>query len=237
MITIKFAVIIYILIQCLSVSANAQEPNHTELLKLIKACADIGDYSRETTDENELMLRFLYTYRNFEIITDKEPFATQSDNIKMCRTGFVKDAVYRAFRLDAPTPSPVQLTTLGYCENNGYYYFTGGYSEYFSTDVRNIEKIIPLDDGTFYVIFSDYYQEGIKPPELEYSSMQLGRDKDGFYVIAIDMDDDFVKLNSLKQPVTENTVFDNLLKHLPAVIIVITLGAAAFVFCLFFLRR
>ena len=237
MITIKIAVIIYVIIQCLSVTAYAEDSENPELLRLIKACADIGDYNSETTDENELMLRFLYTYRNFEIITYKEPFTTQSDNINMCRTDFVRDAVYRAFRLDAPTPSPRELTELGYCENNGYYYFTGKYSEYFATDVRNIEKIVPLDDGTFYVIFSDYYQEGKNPPVLEYSSMQLGRDKDGYFVIAIDMDDDFTKLNSLLKPKPETGISDNLLKHLPALVIVITIVAVGFVFFLFFLRR
>ncbi len=236
-ITIKIAVIIYVIIQCLFVTAYAEDSQDPELLQLIKACADIGDYNSETTDENELMLRFLYTYRNFEIITDKEPFITQSDNIKMCRTDFVKDAVYKAFRIDAPTPSPAHLTKLGYCENNGYYYFTGGYSEYFATDVKNIEKIIPFDDGTFYVIFSDYYQEGKTAPHLEYSSMQLGQDKDGYYVIAIDMDDNFVKLNSLLQPESETSILDNFLKYLPAVIIVISLCASAFVFYRFFLRR
>lgn len=236
MITIKIAVIIYVLIQCLSVKVCAEDLQNTELLHLIKACADIGDYNYETTDKNELMLRFLYTYRNFEIITDKEPFITQSDNIKMCRTDFVRDAVYKAFRLDAPTPSPANLTKLGYCENNGYYYFTGGYSEYFATDVRNIEKIVTLDDGTFYVIFSDYYQEGTNTPQLEYSSMQIGQDKDGYYVIAIDMDDDFTKLNTLLKPMSEIGIFDNLSEYLPAFIIVLTISAVGFVFYRFFLR-
>lgn len=236
MIKIKIAVIIYVIIQCLSVTVRAQDLHNTELLRLIKACADIGDYNRETTDENELILRFLYTYRNFEIITDKEPFITYSDNIKMCRTDFVKDAVYRAFRIDAPTPSPQQLTTLGFCENNGYYYFTGGYSEYFATDVNAIEKIIPLDDGTFYVIFSDYYQESANPSQLEYSSMQIGRDKDGYYIIAIDMNDDFTKISSLLQPKSETRHLHYLLKYLPVVIIFISLVVSGFVFHRFFLR-
>ncbi len=237
MITIKITVIIYVLIQCLSITANAQHSESPELLRLIKACADIGDYNSETTDKNELMLRFLYTYRNFEIITDTEPFPTQSDNLKMCRTDFVKDAVYNAFRIDAPAPSPEMLTELGYCENNGYYYFKGGYSEYFATDVREIQKIIPLDDGTLYVIFSNYYQEGENPRRLEYSSMQIGRDNDGYFVIAIDMDDDFRKLNTLLNPKPETRSFDNLLKYLPFGIIILSLGTASVVFYRFFLRR
>ena len=57
MIAIKIAVTIYVIIQCLSVTAYAEDSENPELLRLIKACADIGDYNSETTDENELMLR------------------------------------------------------------------------------------------------------------------------------------------------------------------------------------
>lgn len=236
MITIKTSVIIYVLLQCLFTTAYASRDENPELMRIIKACVDIGDYTAETCDENELMRRFLYTYRNFEIITDTEPYATKSDRLMMCRSDFVKDAVYRAFRIDAPAPSPEKLTTLGYCENNGYYYYSGGYTEYFSTDVDEIQRIIPLSDGTFYVIFTDYYREGINAPVLEYSSMRLGRDKDGYFVISIEMDDDFTTLNSLIYPEeAKNQV--NFYKYLPLVIISLTLVLAGVVFYIVFLRR
>lgn len=236
MIAIKTAVIIYILLQCFFTSVYASHEENPELMKIIRACVDIGDYTAETCDKNELMRRFLYTYRNFEIITDTEPHATKSDKLLMCRTDFVKEALYRAFRIDAPTPLPEKLTELGYCVNNGYYYYSGGYTEYFATDVKDILKVIELDDNSIYVIFSDYYREGNNEPVLEYSSMLIGQDSDGYYVMAIEMDDDFTTLNSLIYPdeVAEPAMF---YKYLPSVIIAITLTLAGAVFYIFFLRR
>ena len=235
MITIKIAVIICVLFNLFPVSTYAYDTSDTELLYLIKACADIGDYDRNSKDVNELMLRVLYTYRNFEIITDKNAYLTQTDKIKMCRTDFIKDVVYKAFRIDAPTPSPEKLTELGYCENNGFYYFTGGYTEYFATDVIDIQKVVVLPDGSQYVIFTNYYQEGENEPVLEYSSMQFARDNEGYFVISIDMDDDFMKLNSLIQPQVTNHSFDDFKKYLPWVIIITSLCISAFVFYRFFL--
>lgn len=236
MIEIKTAVIIYVFLQCFFTTAYASHYENTELIKIIKACVDIGDYTAENCDQDELMRRVLYTYRNFEIITDKEPFATQSDKLKMCRTDFVKDTLYRVFRIDAPTPSPDKLTTVGYCENNGYYYYSGGYTEYFSTDVDEIQRIIPLSDGSFYVIFTDYYREGTNEPVLEYSSMRLGRDKDGYFVISIEMDDDFTTLNSLIYPEEAKEQVD-FYKYLPLAIMSLTLVLAGVIFYIAFLRQ
>lgn len=236
MIFIKRAVIIYVLLQCFFITAHAKTEESPEIMNIIKASVDIGDYSAETCDTDTLMLRFLYTYRNFEIITNKEPYPTESGKLKMCRSDFVKDAIYRTFRIDAPTPGPEKLTTLGYCENNGYYYYWGGYTKYFSTDVKDILKIIELSDGSIYVIFSNYYREGENSPILEYSSMRLSHDKDGYYVLSIEMDEDFRKLNSLIYP--ENTPNpNNLYKYLPTAVIVITLLLSGIVFYVFFLRR
>lgn len=235
MITIKTAVIIYAFLQCFFTSAYASHEENPKLIKLIKACVDIGDYTAENCDKDELMRRVLYTYRNFEIITDTEPFATQSDKLKMCRTDFVKDAVYQTFRIDAPEPSPDKLATLGYCENNGYYYFSGGYTGYFATDVDKIQRIIPLSDGSLYVIFTDYYREGNSEPTLEYSSMRIGQDKEGYYVISIEMDDNFTTLNSLIYPEEPKQSVD-FSKYLPVVVIIITLALACVVFYIIFLR-
>ncbi len=197
------------------------------MLPIIKACADIGSYDRESYDENELMLRVLYTYENFKILTDTSAITSKSGNINMCNTEFIKDAVYRAFRIDAPTPPPDMLTTLGYCENDGYYYYTGGYSEYFATDVREILKVIPLSDGTVYAIFSNTYQSGASTPETEYNGMRLGRDNDGYYAVSFNMGGDFSEVDELLSPTDdEKSPFADLLsRYLPLIVAFFTLAA------------
>lgn len=236
MINIKKAVIIYIILHCLFNTVYAESTDDPKLMSLIKACVDIGEYDRENFDENDLMRRVLYTYRNFQIITDVEPYPTQTDDLKMCRTDFVKDVLHRAFRLDAPAPPPDKLTELGYCQNDGYYYFSGGYTEYFATDVKDIYKIIQLQDGTLYVIFTDYYFEGNNDKKLEYSSMRIGHDADGYYVLSINMNNDFKDLKPLMNP-EQGSNNHQLAKYIPAIVTGITIILACIVFFIYFLRR
>lgn len=210
--------------------------NTDELMPIIKSCADIGDYNHSEYDENELMRRFLYTYRNFEIITDKEPQAVVSDNFTMCRSDFVKDAYYKVFRKNPPSPPPEDLTVLGFCENNGFYTFIGGYTEYFATDVAEIIKIIPFDDNDIYVIFTDYYRKGSVKPQKEYSSMIFGIDDHGYYVKSIKMNDDFMALR--KPEILQNIQKSqsDYRKYLPLIVIAISFLAICIIIYIFFIR-
>ncbi len=232
----RLLVFFCVLFHLLSISAHAEEYNSKELLTLIKACADIGDFDSSDFNENELMRRFFYTYRNFEILSNFPTNAVTSDKITVCDSRFVQDAVYKAFRLDAPSPKPHLLTELGFCENNGYYSFYGGYSEYFATDVKEIVKIIPLPDNTDYVIFSNDYQEGENKPIAEYSSMIVAQDNDGYFVKSINMNDDFRNLWSLlnPKPETDDAIW---IHYLPVAVIVSTLSLVCLAFYIFFVRK
>ena len=236
MINIKTAVIICFILHCFFTPIYAEGTEDPKLMSLIKACVDIGEYDHENLDENDLMRRVLYTYRNFQIITDIEPYPTQTDDLKMCRSDFVENVLYRAFRLNAPAPPPSKLTELGYCRNDGYYYFSGGYTEYFATDVKDIYKIIPLSDGTLYVIFTDYYINGNNDKKLEYSSMHIGRDTDGYYVLSINMNNDFQDLKALINPEAESNK-RQFSKYIPAIVAGITIILACIVFFIYFLRK
>lgn len=212
--------------------AYASQPSPQDILPVIKACADIGKFNPTDYDTNYLMRRVLYTYRNFEIITASAPDAHTANNLKLCRTDFIKEAVYNAFRITAPTPSAEQLTQQGYCESNGYYYFTGGYTQYFATEAIEIVKTIPLNDNTLFVIFSDIYYEAGKEPIFEYSSAYLGYDSDGYYIRSISMGE---AEHNYAVDTDNNSVAP--LRLLPVFIAVIALTSALFVFYIFILRR
>ena len=237
MVYIKTLTLVCILIQIFTTTVHADIKDDTQMLHLIKACADIGDYDVENSDIDELMRRFLYTYRNFEIVSDIEPHAVQSGKLIMCNKDFVKDAFYKTFRLNAPEPAPDRLTDIGYCVNNGFYCFSGGYTEYFATDVKEITRVIPLNDNSVYVIFSDYYRSGTNEPVFEYSSMIIGKDSEGYFVKRIKMNDDFKDLHSLlnTEDVSQSAPDKN--PYIPIAVIAVTLLSSIAVFYIYFIRK
>ena len=232
----KITIILIVLLECFAISANAENDDKTELLTLIKACADIGSFDSRDYDIAELMMRFFYSYQNFKILSPVPPKAVSSGTVTMCNSDFVYDALYRAFRINPPTPKPHMLTELGYCEDNGFYSFYGGYDEYFSTDVREIVKIIPQPDGSEYVVFSNYYTQGENPPVFEYSSMTVQRDDKGYYVTAIKMNADFSALQPNFEQSRENGTHP-FSEYLPEVVILLTALSACIVIYVFFTNR
>ena len=232
----KIIIILIVFLECLAISAHAADDDKTELLTLIKACVDIGSFDSSDYDIDELMMRFFYSYQNFKILSPVPPYAVSSGTVTMCNSDFVFDALYRAFRINPPTPKPHMLTELGYCEDNGFYSFYGGYDEYFSTDVREIVKIIPQPDGSEYVVFSNYYTQGTNPPVFEYSSMTVKRDDKGYHVTAIKMNDDFSALQPNFEQSSENGSH-LFFEYLPEVVILLTALSACIVIYFFFTNR
>ena len=232
----KITIILIVLLECFATSAHAADDDKTELLTLIKACADIGNFDSRDYDIDELMIRFFYSYQNFKILSPVPPYAVSSGTVTMCNSDFVFDALYRAFRINPPTPKPHMLTELGYCEDNGFYSFYGGYDEYFSTDVREIVKIIPQPDGSEYVVFSNYYTQGENPPVFEYSSMTVKRDDKGYYVTAIKMNDDFSALQPNFEQSRENGTH-RFFEYLPEIVILLTVLSVCIVIYVFFTNR
>lgn len=164
-----------------------------EILFLIKSAADIMDYDSVSSDLDTLTRHVLYTHENFRLISTLSPESgeTGSDpSIRLCSSGFIEDAMYTAFRKTPEKPAVNMLTSLGYCFNDGSYYYTGGYNTYFATDVKDLVRVLKLTDDTLFVIFSDTYTEGGNAPIFEYSTAVVSRDSRGFYLKQLHMGGD-----------------------------------------------
>lgn len=216
---------------------HAYAYNDSDILPLIKACADIASYSAETTDENELMLKVLFTHNNFKIVTDKTLKTDKSGSLNMCNAEFIQDVMYKVFRIDAPTPTPDKLNELGYYYNNGYYYYSGGYSIYYATNVNEIVKTVQNTDGSVNIIFSNTYVEGDNKPQSEISEMKLKKDNLGYYVSEINMNTDLTDMELTSSPVAHKSNYsESILKYMPLAIALIAIFISAIVFCVFILR-
>ena len=168
--------------------AELSSSEKSEILRLIKACADIMEYDSESSDDTELIRRVLYSHDNFKLLSSLSSGFTNIDgNIKLCSADFTDDVMQKAFRRTPEKPPVNMLTSLGYCYNNSSYYYTGGYNTYFATDVQELIRIMKLSDTDLFIVFSDTYKEGDAEPLLEYSTAVISRDKNGFYLKRLDM--------------------------------------------------
>lgn len=186
------ALIIYFTYACTAAdavsSAALSDNDRSNLIEIIAACADIPDYDAEETDRDELMRRVLYTHRNFMWLTNLEP-GTQTgyNNLRLCRSDYIADALRLAFRITAEYPPANRLSDLGYCCNNGMFYWSGGYTKYYSTQVHEIINAYYTDNNTLIVTFTDTYTEADAEPINELSTAAFRHDSEGWYLTSIHM--------------------------------------------------
>lgn len=213
----------FIYIPVYAAESSLSKSDKAELLTLIKCCADIKDYDRNNYDMDKLMRDVLYTHRNFMLLSSFQPDEKKiNSGLKMCSEKFISDSMQKAFRLDAAHPDEHQLSDKGYCAANGYYYYYGGYTRYFATDVHSIANTFYTPDGSLYIIFSNSFNDGIVQKD-EYSTATAKHDGDGWYLTSIHMNSDFTDmpeyLSTINKPYTENT---GLRRYFPALIVLIT---------------
>lgn len=221
-------------------SVPISDTDKSDILSLIQAGANIYEYDYETTDIDTLMRKVLYTYPSFQPITDFTPNASESNSsLKLCSEKYISSAVYNVFRKTAPHPAVNMLTEIGYCYNDGYYYYTGGYTDYFHTEVHDILKTFKTDNNGLYIVFNNTYTENNSSVE-EYSSALVRKDDDGYFIAKLKMGDDFKNITSIADTdgVSANhDDFEKTLKSLlPFIIMLFTLAAVGVVIYIYIIR-
>lgn len=200
------------------------------ILKLLLACADLYEYSSLETDIDALTLKVLYSHQGFRSFTDANPHSSAENNsLKLCSEEYISNVIYNVFRRKTVRPAVNMLTENGYCYNNGFYYYYGGYTDYFKTEIHDIVKAFKTDKDTLFVVFSDTYTEAYAVPE--YSCAELKKDRDGYYITALRMGSDFKTLPFKSENNSENKseLTDEVRRFLPILVILLTLAACGIV--------
>ncbi|MGN0164205.1 MAG: hypothetical protein ACI4EA_11600 [Candidatus Ornithomonoglobus sp.] len=215
-------------------AADISDKEKEQLLLLLKACADITEYDSNSYNENELMLRMLYTYKNFTVLSDIEPRSGGTSDKKLLNSAFADDAMYKAFRIKPEHPGVGQLTELGYCYSGGYYYYTGGYSGYFATDVKEINSISKISDSALYIVFTDTFTDPNTPLVTEQSTAVVARDSDGFYLKELHMGSNpGPSASAAAAPAVSSAAHNTLKRVLPVIILLLAFAAACVVFYIY----
>ena len=127
-----------------------------EITKTLTACADVMRFNIRNYDYDKLFKYVLYTHKNFQILT------VNSDYIDYIMT--------RVFRITPEKPPVNELLERGFCYNDGYYYYIGGFGVYFATKIVDIKGVYDIGGGVTFVVFGDIYYEGdTRTPEYSFA--------------------------------------------------------------------
>ena len=149
-----------------------------EITKILTACADVMRFNIRNYDYDKLFKYVLYTHKNFQILTDIPADTGNSsnlgyNNVKLVNSDYIDYIMTRIFRITPKKPPVNELLERGFCYNDGYYYYNGGFGVYFATEIADIKGVYDIGGGVTFVVFSDIYYEGnTRTPEYSFAILQ-----------------------------------------------------------------
>lgn len=165
-----------------------------EITKTLTACADVMRFNIRNYDYDKLFKYVLYTHKNFQILTDIPADTGNSsnlgyNNVKLVNSDYIDYIMTRIFRITPEKPPVNELLERGFCYNDGYYYYIGGFGVYFATKIVDIKGVYDIGGGVTFVVFSDIYYEGdTRTPEYSFAILQ--NTENGYSLMRLGMGED-----------------------------------------------
>ena len=162
-----------------------------EITKTLTACADVMRFNIRNYDYDKLFKYVLYTHKNFQILTDIPADTGNSsnlgyNNVKLVNSDYI---MTRVFRITPEKPPVNELLERGFCYNDGYYYYIGGFGVYFATKIVDIKGVYDIGGSVTFVIFSDiYYESDTRTPEYSFAILQ--NTENGYSLMRLGMGED-----------------------------------------------
>lgn len=165
-----------------------------EITKILTACADVMRFNIRNYNYDKLFKYVLYTHKNFQILTDIPADTGNSsnlgyNNVKLVNSDYIDYIMTRVFRITPEKPPVNELLERGFCYNDGYYYYIGGFGVYFATKIVDIKGVYDIGGSVTFVIFSDiYYESDTRTPEYSFAILQ--NTENGYSLMRLGMGED-----------------------------------------------
>lgn len=165
-----------------------------EITKTLTACADVMRFNIRNYDYDKLFKYVLYTHKNFQILTDIPADTGNSsnlgyNNVKLVNSDYIDYIMTRVFRITPEKPPVNELLERGFCYNDGYYYYIGGFGVYYATKIVDIKGVYDIGGSVTFVIFSDiYYESDTRTPEYSFAILQ--NTENGYSLMRLGMGED-----------------------------------------------
>ena len=165
-----------------------------EITKTLTACADVMRFNIRNYNYDKLFKYVLYTHKNFQILTDIPADTGNSsnlgyNNVTLVNSDYIDYIMTRVFRITPEKPPVNELLERGFCYNDGYYYYIGGFGVYFATKIVDIKGVYDIGGGVTFVVFGDIYYEGVtRTPEYSFAILQ--NTENGYSLMRLGMGED-----------------------------------------------
>lgn len=165
-----------------------------EITKILTACADVMRFNIRNYNYDKLFKYVLYTHKNFQILTDIPADTGNSsnlgyNNVTLVNSDYIDYIMTRVFRITPEKPPVNELLERGFCYNDGYYYYIGGFGVYFATKIVDIKGVYDIGGGVIFVVFGDIYYEGdTRTPEYSFAILQ--NIENGYSLMRLGMGED-----------------------------------------------
>lgn len=165
-----------------------------EITKILTACADVMRFNIRNYNYDKLFKYVLYTHKNFQILTDIPADTGNSsnlgyNNVTLVNSDYIDYIMTRVFRITPEKPPVNELLERGFCYNDGYYYYIGGFGVYFATKIVDIKGVYDIGGSVTFVIFSDiYYESDTRTPEYSFAILQ--NTENGYSLMRLGMGED-----------------------------------------------
>lgn len=229
-----------------------------EITKILTACADVMRFNIRNYDYDKLFKYVLYTHKNFQILTDIPADTGNSsnsgyNNVTLVNSDYIDYIMTRVFRITPEKPPVNELLERGFCYNDGYYYYIGGFGVYFATKIVDIKGVYDIGGGVIFVVFGDIYYEGdTRTPEYSFAILQ--NTENGYSLMRLGMGEDlptsdevrlyspFKTYNEMNWNINnvDNNNDDDFVKSyisIPILLLVISLGLIGLTACIVSLAK
>lgn len=229
-----------------------------EITKTLTACADVMRFNIRNYNYDKLFKYVLYTHKNFQILTDIPADTGNSsnsgyNNVTLVNSDYIDYIMTRVFRITPEKPPVNELLERGFCYNDGYYYYIGGFGVYFATKIVDIKGVYDIGGGVIFVVFGDIYYEGdTRTPEYSFAILQ--NTENGYSLMRLGMGEDlptsdevrlyspFKTYNEMNWNINnvDNNNDDDFVKSyisIPILLLVISLGLIGLTACIVALAK
>lgn len=248
---IAIAVLYFMLAVPAAYADNAEPRDMSAVRATVAAVADIAEFDIKNYDYDRIFRYALYTHNNFRILTDIDPMEGESSSMGYNKISLVSSEYMDYVMTDVlgitPEKPPISdLINRGFCYNNGYYLYTGGFNTFFATEINDIDSAELLGGGVFLVTFSDVYTEGNNRTAEQSYAVLLERDDNTYTLLRLGMGQDVPDTETLMSYVPtprddsvprEATENNDRKALLPFLLLVCGAGIVGVILCLTILVR